>query len=187
MFDQARNRVGDVARRVLGLKSVRRFARHEDGSAAIEFGMVALPFLALMFAIIETAMVFWAGQVLETASANSARTVMTGQAQTKKWDEAKFKEEVCKNIMGLFDCGKIKVDVKTYTGFSDVDSSKPIDKDGKLIENFTYQPGGPGDIVVVRLLYEWPVYVTQLGLNLTDMAGSKRLLVATSAFRNEPY
>ena len=37
----------------------------------------------------------------------------------------------------------------------------------------------PGDIVVVRLLYEYPVYVSLLGLNLADMAGGKRLIVAT--------
>ena len=48
-------------------------------------------------------------------------------------------------------------------------------------------PGRPGDIVVVRLLYEWPVYVSLLGLNLADLAGSKRLIMATAAFRNEPF
>ena len=35
----------------------------------------------------------------------------------------------------------------------------------------------PGDIVVVRLMYQWPVYVSLLGLNLADLAGSKRLLI----------
>ena len=44
-----------------------------------------------------------------------------------------------------------------------------------------------GDIVVVRLIYLWPVYVPILGLNLSDMAGGKRLMMSTVAFRNEPY
>ena len=52
---------------------------------------------------------------------------------------------------------------------------------------FGYQPGGPGDIVVVRLIYQWPVYVSLLGLNLSDSAGSKRVIMSTVAFRNEPY
>jgi Flp pilus assembly pilin Flp len=60
---------------------LRRFARKDDGAAAIEFAMVAAPFLALVFAILETAIVFFAGQVLETATADSARLIMTGQAQ----------------------------------------------------------------------------------------------------------
>ena len=167
---------------------VRRFMRRKDGAAAVEFAMVAAPFLALVFAIIETALVFFAGQVLETAAADSARLVMTGQAQKQGLNQTQFKQSVCSKVFGLFDCdGGVKVDVRTYSSFSDANMNKPIDANGNLINNFTYQPGGPGDIVVVRLLYEWPVYVSLLGLNLSDMAGNKRLIMATSAFRNEPF
>jgi hypothetical protein len=79
--------------------------------------------------------------------------------------------------------------VKTYTAFSDINNSQlPIDSNGNLqTDKFGYQPGAPGDIVVVRLMYQWPVYVSLLGLNLSDMSGSKRLLMSTIAFRNEPY
>ena len=65
-------------------------------------------------------------------------------------------------------------------------AAKPI-TNGNLDNNFGYQPGGPGDIVVVRLMYQWPVYVSLLGLNLSDLSGGKRLLMSTVAFRNEPY
>jgi Flp pilus assembly protein TadG len=164
--------------------------REQDGAAAIEFGLVAAPFLAMVFAIIETALVFFAGQTLETATADSARLIMTGQAQTQGYDQAKFKNEVCSRIYGLFDCaGGLYVDVKTYTSFASMDNSKlPLDANGNLqTGSFGYQPGGPGDIVVVRLMYQWPVYVSLLGLNLSDMSGNKRLLMSTVAFRNEPY
>jgi hypothetical protein len=50
-----------------------------------------------------------------------------------------------------------------------------------------YNPGGHGDIVVVRLFYAWPLFVTGLGYNISNLSGSKRLLVATAAFRNEPF
>ena len=66
---------------LLRIRTVRRFARGQDGIAAVEFGIVAAPFLALMFAIMETAIVFFASQTLETAVADSARLIMTGQAQ----------------------------------------------------------------------------------------------------------
>ena len=39
-------------------------------------------------------------------------------------------------------------------------------------DDFGYQPGGPGDIVVVRSDYQWPVYVSLLGLNLSDMSAA---------------
>ena len=175
-------------RRLFGLQAIRRLTRQQDGAAAVEFGMVAAPFLALVFAIMETAMVFFAGQVLETAAGDSARLIMTGQAQNQSFDQSKFKEEVCARVFGLFNCsGGVHIDVKTYTSFASVDTSPPIDSNGNLIQNFGYQPGLPGDIVVVRLFYQWPVYVPLLGFNLADMAGGKRLMAATVAFRNEPY
>jgi Flp pilus assembly protein TadG len=138
----------------------------------------------------ETAIVFFAGQALETAAADSARLIMTGQAQTQGYSQTQFKNAVCGKIFGLFNCsGGLYVDVKTYTSFSTINNSQlPIDSNGNLqTGSFGYQPGGPGDIVVVRLMYQWPVYVSLLGLNLSDLSGSKRLLMSTVAFRNEPY
>ena len=61
--------------------ALRRLRRDRQGSAAVEFALVAPMFFGLLFAIIETAMVFFAGQVLETVTQDSARTIMTGQAQ----------------------------------------------------------------------------------------------------------
>lgn len=175
--------------RLLRIKTIRRFAKGEDGMAAVEFGMVAAPFLALMFAILETALVFFANQTLETAVADSARLIMTGQAQSSGFTQQQFKDAVCAKILGLFDCaGGIQIDVKTYTGFSAVSTANPIDSNGNLqTSSFGFQPGNACDIVVVRLMYQWPVYVSLLGFNLADLAGNKRLLMATAAFRNEPF
>lgn len=169
-------------------RAARRFVRKNDGAAAVEFALVAAPFLALVFAILETALVFFAGQVLETAAADSARLILTGQAQKGGLSQTQFKQEVCNRIYGLFDCNSgIKVDVRTYSSFSSASMSKPIDSSGNVTFTPAYQPGTPGDIVVVRLLYEWPVYVSLLGLNLSDLSNGKRLIMATAAFRNEPY
>jgi len=174
--------------RIFRLGTVRRFARGSDGAAAVEFGMVAAPFLALMFAIMETALVFFASQTMETAVADSARLIMTGQAQAASFGGAdKFKEAVCAKIGGLFNCqAGLYVDVKTYPKFADVNNSPPTIKPDGTIDT-SYNTGGPGDIVVVRLMYQWPVYASLLGLNLSNIGSNKRLLMATAAFRNEPY
>jgi Flp pilus assembly protein TadG len=188
MFNLMSKRLAGATLRLFASRATRRFVRRQDGAAAVEFALVAAPFLALLFAILETAIVFFAGQALETAAADSARLIMTGQAQTQGFDKNKFKSEVCNKIYGLFDCQNgVYVDVKTYTDFASVNMSNPVDQNGNFVDNTSYQPGGPGDIVVVRLFYQWPVYVSLLGFNLADMAGGKRLLAATSAFRNEPY
>ena len=182
MFSNIKTRLSCGAKR-LG----RRFIRRQDGSAAIQFGLVAAPFLALTFAIIETALIFFAGQALETAAADASRLVMTGQAQSQGFDAAKFKQAVCSKIYGLFDCANgVYVDVKSYSNFASVDTSAPVTS-GTLNTTTSYSPGGPGDIVVVRLLYQYPVYVNLLGFNLANLNGGKRLLMSTAAFRNEPY
>jgi len=189
MIGKLRSRLTTVEWQRPAVAALCRMLRRQDGAAAIEFGLVAAPFLAMIFALLETSLVFFAGQTLETAAADSARLIMTGQAQTGGYDQAKFKEAVCARITGLFDCaGGLHIDVKNYTDFASADTSKPIDASGNLqTGSFNYQPGGPGDIVVVRLMYEWPVYVSLLGFNLSDLTGGKRLLMATVAFRNEPY
>lgn len=187
MIGTLRSKIASGAKRYTGYVVARRMVRQEDGAAAVEFALVAAPFLAMVFAIIETAMVFFAGQALETAAADSARLIMTGQAQKAGFDQAKFKQAVCGKIYGLFNCaGGLSIDVKNYASFANVPVDKPI-TNGKLNTNFGYSPGGPGDIVVVRLMYQWPVYVSLLGLNLSDMSGGKRLIMSTVAFRNEPY
>ncbi len=165
-----------------------RLASCEDGGTAVEFSLVAVPFLGLLFAILETGLVFFAGQVLETAAADSARLIRTGQAQTQGFDQARFRQEVCNRTYGLVQCsGPLYVDVQKFGSFTSINLPNPIDQNGNLVNNFVYQPGTAGDIVVVRVLYEWPIFVAKLGYNLANMSGSKRLLVATAAFRNEPY
>ncbi|XIA66222.1 TadE/TadG family type IV pilus assembly protein [Bradyrhizobium sp. TZ2] len=168
---------------------LRRFRRNRRGSAAVEFAMVAPIFFGLLFAIIELAMVFFASQVLETATQDSARMIMTGQAQTAKFSQSQFKNLVCGNIVALFDCvNGISIDVQSYKAFDSVDIKDPIDADTKeFVPPNNYLPGGPGDIVVVRVFYKWPLFVTGLGFNIANVGNSERLLTATAAFQNEPY
>ena len=167
---------------------LRRFGKNRNGSAAIEFGLVLLPFVALLFAIIETAIIFLASQALETAVADSARLILTGQAQTNGLDQTSFKTAVCSNIRGLFDCANgVYVDVRSFNNFAAISLASPTDANGNLVNNFVYQPGGPGQIIVVRLLYQFPIYMQLWNPSLVNMAGNKRLIVATAAFSNEPY
>src|SRR5262245_26130350 len=198
MFDIIKARLVHLASRMLGAfatkaypafaparATARRLIKQQDGGAAVEFGLVAAPFLALVFAIMETAVVFFAGQA---AVADSARLIMTGQAQSQGFSQAAFKNAVCAKIYGLFDCQNgVYVDVKTFQSFGNVSMPNPVDANGNFQLTPSYQPGGPGDIVVVRLFYQYPVYVSLLGFNLANVNGGKRLLAATAAFRNEPY
>jgi Flp pilus assembly protein TadG len=175
--------------------TLRRFRRSRRASAAVEFALIAPPFIGLLFAIIETAIMFFAGQVLESATQDAARMVLTGQAQSLGYDQGKFKSNVVCSASGvanvLFsDCANpngVYVDVQSYPSFNNVTISNQIDANGNFINNMKYCLGNGGDIVVVRLFYQWPLIITGLGYNIANLSGSKRLLTATAAFRNEPF
>jgi Flp pilus assembly protein TadG len=158
----------------------RRFLRNRDGVTAIEFGAVAFPFFAIMFAIFETMIVFFAGQLLESAVSDASRLIMTGQA--KNLSAEQFKTEICNRMVDLFGCeDNLSVDVRTYADFAGT-SVPPAD-----VGSYGFAPGSGGDIVVVRARYEWPIITSLMGLSLADLPNGKRLILATSAFRNEPF
>jgi Flp pilus assembly protein TadG len=187
MREKLKSTAGHCLRAMTRSRLLRRFVRRQDGSAAVEFSLIAAPFIALLFAIIETAMVFFAGQTLEAAAADSARLIMTGEAQTKGFSQADFKTQVCNRIYGLFDCaGGLYVDVKSYSSFTSISTASPV-ANKTFNTSMSYSPGTVGDIVVVSLYYQWPIYVSMLGNNLDNLNGGKRLLAATSVFRVEPY
>lgn len=165
-----------------------RFGRDRNGATAVEFALIAAPFFGIMFATLQTAILFFAAQTLETAVADSSRLILTGQAQSASFDAAAFKQAVCGRLVMFSNCtSDMYIDVRTAANFGNADMSKPINASGDFVNNFTYQPGAAGDIVVVRAMYQWPVYVSLLGLHLANMNGGKRLLMATAAFRNEPF
>src|SRR5438105_7276961 len=166
---------------------LRRFRRNRGGSTVVEFALVAPIFFALLFAIIETALMFFASQVLETATQDSARLILTGQAQNAAYTQAQFKADVCNRITVMFDCaGGIYVDVQNYPAFSSVNVSNPIDGSKNFTNPNNYNPGGPGDIVVLRLFYQWPSLLTKFGYDIPNRCGSRRLLVATADCQTEP-
>jgi Flp pilus assembly protein TadG len=164
----------------------RAFSGDQQGVAAVEFALIAFPFFAILFAIIEICLVFFAGQLLEKAVQDTTRVILTGQAQQASMTEAQFKQKVCDQVTMLLDCSKLYVDVKNYPTFGAVTSSNPI-SNGNLVNNFTFQPGGPGDIVIARVMYPWQLFVPTMGLNLSNMNNNVRLLMATTVFRTEPY
>lgn len=177
--DRGRNRLQDALVRML---------RNEEGTTAVEFAIVSVPFLSLVMAILETALAFFAGQAFETAVASAGRLIRTGQAQEDGLTADTFKQKVCTQVAEFMDCSKIYVEVKRYATFGDVSFGLPIDSDGKLKTiGYEYSPGHGGDIVVVRAYYEWPVFFNRLGGDTSNLADGNHLLSAAAAFRNEPF
>ncbi len=169
------------------LKRVRSFIACARAATAVEFALVAAPFCALLIAILQTALVFLAQQVLQTATSQAARLVMTGQAQTSNLTAAQFQQDVCGFAAALFTCNGIYVNVQTFNSFSGMTQMSPLQNGNFNSASMSYSMGGPGDVVLLQIFYQWPVFLGPLGFNLSNMSGNNRLLVGTAVFRNEPY
>ena len=172
-----------------------RFRRDRSGVTAVEFGLIAMPFFAIVFAIAETALTFWTSEVLETAVATASRQVYTGQFQTASGNsgltaaqlQANFKTLVCNNITALFDCpSRLSVDVRTSSTFTGASVSSPVTNGAYDPSSYGYSAPVSNQITVVRASLEYPVYVSIFGPP-TGLTSGNRLVTATAVFKTEPY
>lgn len=177
-------------------KALRHFRRNRRGSAAVEFAFVAPLFFVLLFAIMETALVFFASQVLETGTHDSARLLLTHQAQDANMTQAQFSADLCNRVKLLFTCddtttSPVIISVRAYApgvAIPAADLAEPI-TGGVLTATPVYQLSKPGDTVLVRAFYKWPLFVTGLGYDISNIvsgSSKNKLVAATAAFRVEP-
>ncbi len=160
------------------------------GAVAIEFAFVAAPLVALMIAILQTSLVFFAQQTLESTAEKSIRQLVTGAAQKANTSSSTFKTSVCSKLPVFMKCANVMVDVRTATSFSGATVSSPTltyDSNGNVSNSWTYAPGGAGTINIVTIMYIWDVQKGPFAFDLSTMSSNRRLLYATSVFKVEPY
>jgi Flp pilus assembly protein TadG len=194
-------------RRMSRLRQVRlphlRRLRLSDsrGATLIEFALIAPAFIALLLAIIETSLVFFGQEALETAAELAGRQLMTGQVQQSTTagviplttvsnnTAAHFKSIACQQLYAFMSCSNLLVDVQTYASFSAVSTATPTityDASGNAT-NLQYNTGASGSIVVVRLMYNWSLPSGPLNFTVNDPGSNKKLLIATTVMKTEPY
>jgi Flp pilus assembly protein TadG len=167
---------------------IRPFLGDHSGASALEFALVAFPFILLLLAVLEVGIVYFANFELDNAVSQGARLIRTGQAQAGSFDAGAFKTQVCNHLNAPISCANLMLDVRHFTNFSGIDLTNPLDANGNLKTSFTYDPGVGGDVVVVRAFYEWSITAKfPQAIGLSNMGNGDRLLVSTAAFRNEPF
>jgi Flp pilus assembly protein TadG len=166
---------------------LRRLARDGRGATALEFALIGPAFIAMLVAILQMGAVFFLQQVLQTATTQASRLIMTGQAQTGNISQSTFLNDICTDAGTLFTCANMSVGVQTFSSFGGVSMNNPVSNGTFSSSGLTYTPGGPGDIVLVQVFYQLPVYAAPLGFNLATTNNNMAVLIATAVFRNEPY
>ncbi|MGD9637500.1 MAG: TadE/TadG family type IV pilus assembly protein [Alphaproteobacteria bacterium] len=160
-----------------------KLSADNKGSVAIEFAFCALPFLALLFAIIEISMVLLFSIILDGAVLDAARKIRTGEAFESGDAAGTFATKLCDSLFGVIDCDKVSYHVTVFPDFSSITFAPMYDEDGEPIPSY-FEDSVAGDIVVVRASYTWNILTPFLAPFLgRDNFG----LVATTVFRSEPY
>lgn len=173
------------------LARARSFARDDRGVTAIEFGILALPFFAIIFAIFQTAIMFLTTQVLDSALEDAARRIRTGEAQSYTLDD--FRNYMCPYTFNLLDCSQIQIQSAVLTGFSNVVKTAPQSCDSTTCTWTTgwqaFNSGSVGcrAVMQVSAYYRYPLMVALPYFNLRNQPDNYRLISAIRVFRNEPY
>lgn len=168
----------------------RRFARDERGATAVELAILAVPFFVLVWAIMETALVFLATQILDGAVQDSARLIRTGQAQTAGYTIDNFRTAICSRLYGLFNCNNLKISVKTVTSFTSASAPpSPLDPTdpSKWVLTPAYDDGQGSSVIMVQVYYKWPLGVSFGGFSLASSSDGTMLMGAVRVFKNEPF
>jgi Flp pilus assembly protein TadG len=186
---------------------IRRFRKNEKGSTSVEFAMVSVPFLGLLFAIFESAYVFFVTESLESAVNDAGRTLMTGQNTSSYTSATGFRDGVvCAKLPSFITCSNVTVDVRTAgtSGSTSFSGANTYASTAISSTSNYFCPGSQGDVVVMRVMYDMPVYlpmlvatsvgkVSTMTNGQTNVAASgatadyRHRIIATSVFRNEPY
>ena len=181
------------------LRFAKRFKNNEDGATAVEFAFVALPFFALLFGIMELAVVFFVNSALVHSTSEAGRLIRVGNFQACGGAD-EFKALVCENMGGMSNCWKnVRIDVVEGDSFKtivlpEIPPITPRDEDQTgaaaipQTENGTIASNDSGDTLVVRAVLHYRLALPPILTRLDSPRGTgARTMIATTAFRNEPF
>jgi Flp pilus assembly protein TadG len=155
---------------------LKRFRRNDDGGAAVEFALVAMPFIGLVVAVIELGIFFFASRYFEDGVFNASRQVMTQRLPAASICSA-FRTEIANNLAGWINPNNVVLSVSTGTNFG-AGTAVNLSAGGCSF-------GTPGQVVTVTATYPYPFRGFRIALGGTLWGANTNLAVST-AFRVEP-
>lgn len=167
------------------------FAKNEDGSTAIEFAIVAIPFIYMLVAIIELSLMFTSASLLEASTSAAARQIRTGAIQqaaaTPAEQEALFRDELCERATVLMSCDEIEIESINISSFGSYDDYLPqFDDDGNLVSQ-GFDAGGVSDVILIRSFYRYTFMTPLIGQFLGEGGTGTRPFTSTIVLQTEPY
>jgi Flp pilus assembly protein TadG len=171
-------------------RDIARFRTAQRGATAVEFALIAPAFIALLLAVIQTTLFLFAQQVLQNAAVQGGRLFMTGSAQNGGLTETQFLNDVCPMVQALFNCNNLMINVQSTTSFGSASTGAPTltyNANGTVSNAWSFAPGTQGEIMVVQLIYQWPIVGMPIGNVLSSLGNGTTEMMGVTAFRVEPY
>lgn len=168
----------------------KKWVRRKDGTTAIEFSLLAIPYLMLTLGVIELSLMFTSASMLEAATASTARLIRTGQLQQASEDPAvqleMFRDAFCANAAVFVPCDEILIEVVNMGSFDSFSNFTPqFDEEGNLTPR-TFDAGGARDVMLVRAAFQYRMMTPLVGPLLSGEDG-RMLFMSTFVMQTEPY
>jgi Flp pilus assembly protein TadG len=171
----------------------RRALADAGATTAVEFALVAPLVIALILGAMQIAVIYLAQAELENAAEQAARLVLTNQAPaTGSAGQTSFQNTVCGYLPALFSCSAVMVDLEAQSVSAESSDALVMtpptltyNSSGQVTNSWNYQPGSPGTLEILRVMYQWPVVAGPLGLVFSDLANGTLFMSSTQVFQNE--
>lgn len=170
-----------------------RLGRDDGAATAVEFALVAPLVIALILGGMQIAVIYLAQAELENAAQQAARIVLTNRAPAAgAAGQASFQSTVCGYLPALFTCSNVMVDLEAQSISAESSDALILTpptltygSGGTVTNSWNYTPGSPGKLMILRVMYQWPVIVGPLGLAFSDLANGTLFMSSTQVFQNE--
>ncbi|HEX9159912.1 MAG TPA: TadE/TadG family type IV pilus assembly protein [Rhizomicrobium sp.] len=187
-MDRARALAQRSPKRIGGYR--RRDSR--DGSAAIEFAIIAPILVFFVIGLLETGAIYYFNSMMANAAGDAARMLRTGQVQTQGLTQAQYVAQICSEMtamVSLSDCNSnLQVDMEAFNSYTNADYADVVNSDGSLNTGaMQFNPGNSCDTVLVRAFYPWSIMTPLMKPVLQNMPNGQYLMTSAAAFRNEPF
>ncbi len=164
------------------IAALAQFRRDERGATAIEFAFVApLMFFALL-SLVEIGMLGMMSSGLDNAVVETARRLRTGRDDGAMTADS-FETQICDRMGGNASAcrNRLTIGVQKFPRFADANAVVAAQPDG------TFNKGGAGDIVVVKVNYRWPLMTPFIATAYGREGPMEITLGSRVVFKNEPY
>ncbi len=168
-----------------------KILRNEDGTVAIEFALLSIPFILVLVGIIEVAMMFTSAALLESATGTASRMIRTGQIQQATTDpvaqEAMFRDALCLRLIGLVTCEDVELEalsIGSFGGFGDYQPQYNADGD---MQSRGFNAGGVSDVMMIRTSFRYEMLTPLIGQLLGQGGTNSQVFTSTVVLKTEPY